>query len=67
MPQSKPQHPYQRGDHVDHANRGKCIFLEVDEADPSGETVWVKIIEEDVDAMVSRCWLTPGWPPEKEE
>jgi hypothetical protein len=40
------------GDKLTHRRRGACRFVEVDRADPSGETVWVDFGDDDV-VMVS--------------
>lgn len=58
-------HPFQNGDAVNHSNRGPCVFIELDAADPSGDTAWVKFEAEDEECMVTTSLLLPWWPVEK--
>lgn len=41
------------GTTVLHDNRGTCIFRGLDKADPSGETAWVYVPQDDEEVMVS--------------
>lgn len=40
------------GDELTHRRRGSCRFVELDKADPSGETAWVDFGDDDI-VMVS--------------
>lgn len=48
---------FQRGQRTVHSRRGPCTFVELDAADPSGATAWVRFDELDEECMVSTVLL----------
>lgn len=58
IPKDKTKKGFQRGDELTHRERGACEFLELDSADPSGATAWVRF-DDDEECMVSTSLLEP--------